>query len=344
MKKTIILGTQEDFFLTALIKQNLIYNNFDVIDISFPVSNFKYKNIVDRARNLIRKTLFGDKSFKANLKFKANEDRLRQALNKLTGKADYALFFRPDTFPEHFLYDVKSISKSLIGYQWDGLKRFPSVEKMIPIFDSFFVFDSKDYSDSKEQFPNLQYTTNFFFDIPRLLLPQNNFKNEIVYIGSFIKERMPDIFHFISIIAQQKIRFNINIIVGSKRKITKTNLPITYSMKHYTYEENIEMVKNASTIIDFNYKLHTGLSFRPFEALCFEKKLITNNRDIKFYDFYKKENIFIIGEDDEQELENFLHTPYQKIDPAIKQKYSFTNWIHYLLNIQPHLAINPPVS
>lgn len=344
MKKTIIIGLPDDFYLGNLIKENLTFNGFDIIDISYKYKEFKYRNLFERGSNFVRKTFLKDKSFKTKLKFGRHEQRLLTTVKEIQHPVEYALLIRPDIYPEHFIKLIKTKTHRLIAYQWDGLRRFPLVRNIIPLFDQFFVFDIQDYLKYKHQFSNLGYTTNFYFDIPRLLIPPENYKNEILYVGSFIRKRMPDIFNFISIIAHHKVNFNINIVVSAKHQIKKTNLPIIYSMKRYTFEENLRMVKNASTMIDFNNNIHTGLSFRPFEAICFEKKLITNNSGIKYYDFYKKENIFIIGEDDEQQLEFFLNTPYQKIDTTIKQKYSFTNWLHNILNLQPYTPIDQPVN
>lgn len=344
MKKTIIFGLPDDFYSSNLIKENLIINGFDIIDISYNFKNFKYKNLFERGNNFVRKFFLRDKSLKPKLKFERHRQRLTNALKNIQHTADYALLIRPDIYPDHFIRLIKTKANILVAYQWDGLNRFPLVQNIIPLFDQFFVFDLQDYLKYQYQFSNLRYATNFYFDIPRLLILEKNYKNEILYIGNFVKKRMPDIFKCINLIAHLKTNFNINIVVSAKHQMKQTDLPITYSMKRYTYEENLTMVKSASTIIDFNNKLHAGLSFRPFEAICFEKKLITNNGEIKYYDFYKRENIFIIGEDDEQELENFLNTPYQKIDPSIKQKYCFTNWLHYILNLQPYIPIDQPVN
>ena len=41
-------------------------------------------------------------------------------------------------------------------------------------------------------------------------------------------------------------------------------------------------------------------------------------------------------------IEEFLDKPYKPIDPKIKQKYSFSNWIKYLLNLKPYTEITLP--
>ena len=85
---------------------------------------------------------------------------------------------------------------------------------------------------------------------------------------------------------------------------------------------------------------HNGLSFRIFEAIKYEKKLITNNKTVKQYDFYHPNNIFVFEEDNFQGLENFLKVAYTPLSEEIKQKYSFTNWLRYVLDIPPYKALN----
>lgn len=90
-------------------------------------------------------------------------------------------------------------------------------------------------------------------------------------------------------------------------------------------------VKSSKALLDLKLKEHNGLSFRFFEALKYEKKLITDNPDVKNYDFYRQENIFIIGEDSEENLNNFIENPYQEIPAEIKNKYSFESWFKTLI-------------
>ena len=78
-----------------------------------------------------------------------------------------------------------------------------------------------------------------------------------------------------------------------------------------------------------DFKLgHNGLSFRFFEALKYEKKIITDNFSVKEYDFYNPNNIFILHKDNLENLETFLHSDYQKLPPELVEKYSFSSWIY----------------
>ena len=63
------------------------------------------------------------------------------------------------------------------------------------------------------------------------------------------------------------------------------------------------------------------------ESIFLKKKLITNNKNVKNFKFYNKNNIFIIGIDKWENLEEFLNKKYHDIDRKILEKYDFKNWL-----------------
>ncbi|WGU68164.1 hypothetical protein QIU19_12855 [Capnocytophaga canimorsus] len=89
--------------------------------------------------------------------------------------------------------------------------------------------------------------------------------------------------------------------------------------------------------------MHNGLSFRVFEAIKYKKKLITNNSHIKKYDFFNKNNILVIEKDSDYELiPSFLELPYLDLPQVVCEKYAFTNWIKYVLDIRTYQPIELP--
>ena len=63
------------------------------------------------------------------------------------------------------------------------------------------------------------------------------------------------------------------------------------------------------------------------EALFYHKKLITNCKSIVNYEFYRKGNVFILGEDSMDELFNFINTPYIDVDDEIIEQYNEKGWV-----------------
>ena len=91
-------------------------------------------------------------------------------------------------------------------------------------------------------------------------------------------------------------------------------------------------------MIDFVNNIHSGLSFRIFESIFYQKKLITNNAEITNYDIYHEDNIFIWdGKNiDFESLKSFLEKPYHILPSDIANKYSFKNWYSLILGIDKY--------
>lgn len=106
------------------------------------------------------------------------------------------------------------------------------------------------------------------------------------------------------------------------------NFMIVGTKKDYVnYVDYLSMLTGSKCIVDIVPNQSCGLTLRPLEALFYEKKLITNYEDIVNYDFYDKENIFILGKDDIGKLAEFVNGRYKKIDKKIVDFYSYENWL-----------------
>src|SRR5690606_27309560 len=103
---------------------------------------------------------------------------------------------------------------------------------------------------------------------------------------------------------------------------------------------------NSKILLDVPTAHHNGLSFRVFEAIGFGKKLITTNKEIKQYDFYHPNNIFVWDDHSQKMLGDFLDAPYLYLATHIKESYSFNNWIKALLREDrvERAAITPRVD
>lgn len=103
---------------------------------------------------------------------------------------------------------------------------------------------------------------------------------------------------------------------------------------HYpqiSYEEIISEDMKCRAILDLVQDGQHGITWRPLEALFYKKKLITNFSEIKEYDFYRKENIFILGEDDIDCLREFIDKPYVEVPEEIVRQYTFNGWLEKVM-------------
>ena len=78
----------------------------------------------------------------------------------------------------------------------------------------------------------------------------------------------------------------------------------------------------------------TGLSFRVFEAMALEKKIITNNPTIKNYNFYHPQNILVLNEDFSNLTSEFFQTPYVKIPDEVYNQYTLDAWVDHVFELK----------
>ena len=222
----------------------------------------------------------------------------------------------------------------MVAYQWDGMSRFPEVTETIDFFDEFYVFDKNDIESNSKK---LSYTTNFYFDSYNNLF-KNEIKYDVYFIGSY-DNRTQDLIRMCTELESMGLKINVLLATSPKKHLKKYKF-INYLKKSLTYHDNLEILSQSKIIIDLAHKdLHTGLSFRAFESVGYDKKMITTNKTVKNMDFYNPQNIFVF-DDDRTDLIEFVKSDYISIPETIKNKYSFTNWFNYMFKIEPFENIN----
>ncbi|OEY93837.1 hypothetical protein, partial [Acinetobacter qingfengensis] len=306
--------------------------------------NISFKNY---CQHLIYKFFLWNSSYKNTLKTKLkNQKILEHTKRKLSNEGyDYMLSIRPDLFPSEVLTLLKQNTKNKsIGYQWNGLNRFPDTLELIPLFDNFFVFDHHDLHDPEYKKYCLKGITNFYFDMYQ---PQPVKHNGIIayFVGLHFDERVNTINICIDALIKKNINLDFNIKFRKSNKDCKYKYPnkqINFLEKNINFDENIQHINQADILIDVVNPIHHGLSFRTFEALYYQKKLITNNLLVRHYDFYHPNNILVWDGLDLSELSDFLAKPWIAIDAKIIQKYSFDNWIKNILSLQTDSIITLP--
>ena len=326
--KKIILIMPPDFGVYQVIEQNLRYMGFEQVTVISPLFRYKTK---DRILNFIQKTFLGNKDYKKQLIDDYYTAEVSQTLSSFAPKSiDYAIVIRPDKLDLKTIEKIHNTAHKVVAYQWDGLARFPKVFKIINQFERFFVFDLEDYHLYKDRYPNLLPCTNFYFDIPEEVVTLNS--KEVLYVGAYMKDRIQSLIRVVDALSQYDLTLNINLFYG--RKTPPFSHPhLSFFSKGISYAENLKTTKKAAILLDIKTVEHNGLSFRIFEAIKYGKKLITDNVSVKQYDFYHPNNFFVFENDNWDTLDDFLKSEYVPISEEIKQKYSFSNWVKYALQI-----------
>ena len=144
MNKNIILIIPHHFEIYKGIIKNLETLGFEVELLFLSDTNFIYKSFYQKLSNFFRKTFLLDKKYKKQLRDNFHNENLSSLLNKISQEVDYALVIRPDFFSQTTMQLLKTKTKKMVAYQWDGFKRFPNVLNYINLFDSFYAFDIDD--------------------------------------------------------------------------------------------------------------------------------------------------------------------------------------------------------
>lgn len=165
---------------------------------------------------------------------------------------------------------------------------------------------------------------------------------------SFVYKSLP-ITHDVYFIGNDKNR--IRILLSLKNKLDKLGFISKIEVvpdrnKNYTMEEKkilaksrhyhdlLEEVLKSKCVVDIVGLENYGMTYRCLEAMILKKKLITNFLEIKFLDFYSKTNIFILGENCETELHDFLFTPFDDSISQVLDKYSFKYFCKRIFSIE----------
>ena len=133
------------------------------------------------------------------------------------------------------------------------------------------------------------------------------------------------------IFTNNKLKFKF-VLVGKKRPKNLNN-NIIFSNKTFLLSDYQNDIENSSILIDLIRINHNGLSFRIFEALALQKKIITSNLSIKQYDFYNPKSIFVLDTDNINIPIEFIESPFYSIDNTIYEKYTIKNWVKTVFKI-----------
>lgn len=106
--------------------------------------------------------------------------------------------------------------------------------------------------------------------------------------------------------------------------------------KEIRYEKVLKLIFESKCLLEINKKYQEGITLRTLEAIFFQKKLITNNKKMKEYDFYNPKNIYILentefSNEEIIKVEKFLNEKSEIIDEKILENYTFESWIKKIL-------------
>lgn len=211
---------------------------------------------------------------------------------------------------------IKKKNKNIrcIFWYWNSIIEYNNKLIEDPNIDEIWTYNRFDANKF-----NLKYNPQFYNCINQeyIITPKLNDSKSAIYLGRN-KGRIDEINSVKKMLESKDVLCDFIVIENESNTIE--------------YSEYLKKIQNIDIIVDISINVSSGLSLRPLEALFYKKKLITNNQDIINYNFYNKNNIFILGLDNEDNLDEFLSSNYCEINSNIIEYYSFEKWLERILN------------
>ncbi|MBS1549579.1 MAG: hypothetical protein JSS94_06925 [Bacteroidetes bacterium] len=312
----------DHYIVKALEKKGVISHHIKIGEVS-------HADFGEKAVNAVSKFFM-----QKNLKHEKRQQYVIDSLKKI-GHQDQILVLNPDVFTHETLAIVRKYTHRLITFLYDNLKRYP-VEDKLHFFDKVFSFDDQDVKKFHfEKLCNYNY----------MGLPECNKHNtdlDLFYVTSYDRNRNSIIYPLAEKLNEMKKKFQI-VVVGKrtwkpqlKYFLTPHNKFVSVLFRRKAIESGIihGYYRRTKTILDLMRKGQTGLSFRIFEAMALEKKIVTNNPTIKEYDFYNPQNILVINDDFSNLTSDFFNSPYVKIPDEIYEKYTLESWVDRVFELK----------
>ncbi len=297
-----------------------VYGYFNILNISYSDNMVKYIYLKSDDSNIFLKYIDNGK-IKKYYKYNYNCFFMRVIRKlRLDGKLVWGDWYKTiDKFDlvilgeNYYSFNISRYIKKknkhcrLIVYFWncinDGYKEILEDKNI----DEFWTFDKNDSNSYK-----MKYNPQFYTKNVKIEDKNTKKKYDIVFLGR-AKGRKEQILNLENEFKRKGLNYNIRIIENEKDLVK--------------YDDYLDWLSKSKSILDITCNNQVGLTLRCMESIFLEKKLITNNKEIKKYNFYNPKNIFILDEDNMDNIETFLNSPYEKVDQEIIEYYDFESWL-----------------
>ena len=308
----ITLISLDNWGLNKHIASTLEKQGHIVKHIDFNTFKYKYPTVLHKAYNFILKALN-----KPNLKHQHFGKEILNRLEENKEIQDVILTIKGDFIYPKSILEFKKYTKKSIGFFNDNIYRCPKIKRVLHCFDDVFSFEKDDCAKF-----NLKFAPNWIYNNDVSLSSNADFEYDVFNISS-IDKRLPILVRIADELKSKTIKFKF-IVYDKKRKPVDNT--ITYINKHMPLSEVNDYISRSKVLLDINRIGQIGLTFRVFESLGLDKKLITTNSDIKNYDFYNPNNILIIDEKNPVISADFFKNEYEKIPDSILHQYTIEGW------------------
>lgn len=238
---------------------------------------------------------------------------------KVEDTYDIVLVINGKFLPSSYLEKLKdkNLNTRFILYLWDDYKNVNHPKSFIHLFDTVYSYSKKD----SEMHEELTFQPFFFSEA-------TNCKKyfDLSFIGSMHSNRLQIFNEYSNLLGSNDFLYlysdpiNFLKLPSNWRYFSKVNF------RKLKYEDYIDVLAKSKITLEVTHKNQENITTRAIEALGVRTKLITNSCNIKDFDFYLEENIFVIDDNNISQLKKWSTIPYKEIDKEIFEKYSINSW------------------
>lgn len=225
----------------------------------------------------------------------------------------------------------------MVLYYWDSLSLLGDDITRWGYYDRIYTFDRNDYKEHKDK---MSFLPLFYIDAYSKENKTNKKDYDLFTVGSFkfnryydieeIKEKNPNI-NVYSYMFDSKWVVKFHKFFRSKYKNIDLN---NLRFKKLSSEEVRDYYRRSKAVLDIPRENQNGLTIRTFECLAMEKKLVTTNAQIQYYDFYNSENVFIMDNSKQLPNKEWFDGEYVPLAFDLYEKYSIKSWVKKVLGYE----------
>lgn len=221
----------------------------------------------------------------------------------------------------------------IVYYAWDSVSNFKSIESLFVNADIAYTFDKNDSKEYRVNFLPLFYISKKEngsierkWDISTVMTFYNNKANTLLKILEILPKNLKSNF-FIRLKNKEYLKYMQFIHRKTYKRLEKY-----FTLNSLNREQCLDTLKESKAVIDCPIPSQNGLTMRTFEALALNTKLITTNKNIKKYEFYSENNIFVVDENTKEIPMDFFRKPFDN-NYQLGHSYSISSFVRKLIDI-----------
>lgn len=139
--------------------------------------------------------------------------------------------------------------------------------------------------------------------------------NDVFFVGRD-KRRLPKLIKIYDYLTYNGLKCDF-YISNVEKWDSSMSRPGIHLIDYMKYNQTLEHIKKSRCLLEVLQEQQTGSSLRPMESITYDKILITNNQNIKYEDYYDKDNMVIFKDIEELNIDEIRKKNVKYINKEI---------------------------